>query len=93
MPLPSVPEAASQLKAFDELWAGNTANEKAAFQTWMIEFCAAFGCVLSRGPASVVKALAAFKKGDRKLVQRHLEALELLVEVAVEGAGRYGRVG
>lgn len=90
---PSIPEAASQLKAFAERWAGSTANEKAAFQTWMIEFCAALGSVLGRGPASVVEAHAAFEKGGQKQVERHLETLEVLGEVAVDGAGRCGQVG
>jgi hypothetical protein len=58
-----------------------------------VEQLAAIGSVLGRGPATVAEAHAAFEKGDRKLVERHLETLELLGEVAVDGAGRYGRVG
>ena len=36
-------EAAPRLKAMAERWAGNTANEKAAFQTWFLDFCDALG--------------------------------------------------
>ena len=65
MPLPSIPEAAGQLKAFAERWAGNTANEKAAFQTWMIEFCAALGVDPPSVPTDAHRFELAIKVVDR----------------------------
>ena len=35
--------AAQQLRALAERWAGVEANERASFQTWFLEFCAALG--------------------------------------------------
>lgn len=43
MTLSSATEAARSLKALAEGWAGNTANERAAFQPWFIAFCEALG--------------------------------------------------
>lgn len=42
-PLFAAAEAAPRLKALAEAWDGNTANERAVFQTWMIRFCEAIG--------------------------------------------------
>ena len=36
-------EAASALQAFAEKWAGVDANERASFQTWFLQLCAALG--------------------------------------------------
>ena len=42
-PAKSPDEAAQQLRELSERWAGVDANERASFQTWFLEFCAALG--------------------------------------------------
>ena len=37
------PEAPERLRALAQAWAGNTANERASFQSWMNAFCDALG--------------------------------------------------
>ena len=39
------PEAPERLCALAQAWAGNTANERASFQSWMNAFCDALGVV------------------------------------------------
>jgi len=36
-------DAAARLRRLAESWTGNTANERAVFQTWLIRFCEALG--------------------------------------------------
>ena len=43
MELPTPAEAAVRLRALAETWAGVEANERAAFQTWFLQFCQALG--------------------------------------------------
>ena len=43
MPLPSADLTARNLQALAERWAANTANERASFQSWMLDLLEALG--------------------------------------------------
>jgi hypothetical protein len=43
MPLPSATDTARNLQALAERWVPNTANERASFQSWMLDLLEALG--------------------------------------------------
>ena len=43
MPIPSLPDTARKLQALAERWAPNSANERASFQSWMLDLLEALG--------------------------------------------------
>ncbi len=65
--------------------------ERLPWPATAVEQLAALGGLIARGPVNAEAATAAFAGGSRKLVARHLETLELIGEVSVDQAGRYGK--
>jgi hypothetical protein len=43
MSIPSLPDTARKLQALAERWAPNSANERASFQSWMLDLLESLG--------------------------------------------------